>query len=87
MTHTTLHFRPGRTAAACQVCGADFSRHGPRDRWWLRNTWTDQRRDYHESGGCNPYDWLVPCGKLPADEVGEPPNVAGNRLARQGQSG
>lgn len=69
MTVVTLHFRADRLHKTCAVCKADFARHGQTDRWWLRNTWTDRRDDYHEGEGCWPGDWMVTCGRLPDDSM------------------
>lgn len=63
MSTVKLHFRPDATAAACAVCRVRLTR-GELDRWWLCNTWTHKRGDYHEGAGNWPGDWLVPCGKL-----------------------
>ena len=76
MTEVTLHFRADRLHKTCAVCKADFARHGQTDRWWLRNTWTDRRDDYHEGEGCWPGDWMVPCGRLPDDS--KTPNARAN---------
>lgn len=81
MAKVMLHYRADRLHKTCVVCGADFARHGQTDWWWLRNTWTDRRDDYHEGEGGWPGDWMVPCGRLPDDSM--TPNVGIERRPRR----
>jgi hypothetical protein len=63
MADITLHFCADHQGKTCEVCGADLNRSN-RDRWWLRNTWTTERRDYTYGATNMPGEHARPCGSL-----------------------
>ena len=64
MSTVTLHLRQPEDAPACAVCGTNL--HRGHSAWWLRNTWTSERSDYHAGESNFPGEWLQPCGVVPA---------------------